>query len=458
MYDILKNYMKELNRKFNYCDVRYETSSILEFSVNNNVTSIKRNGIISGGNIRIIHSGVPPSALSFTRIENVHEGLKRIQNNSYCKKNSEIKFADISMNTGIYNTKIKKSKSVCNLEDKINIFKGYSDLVRQKFSTITNVRFGYKEICTEKFFYNCEGIDITQELHDIAFFCEVTLKGNGFTIKRTFHDGSSNNYDIILNRGKDILDFCENVVNLTRLRKKETVGDINCNNIILDQDLSATLIHEIIGHFSEADNSVNFNDIERNTRIGHEALNISDIPLIGARGFSFFDDEGTRCEKQQIITNGRITGRLHDRKSAYKFKEVPKGNARSLDYTYTPICRMRHTLMDNGTSNIEDVICSIKNGIYILGSRGGNCGENFSLNGVYGRIIRNGKIEDVIDNIYVFGNVYEVLGGLNEICSDKKIINKYGGCGKFNQYPLAVSYSSPSLFFSSGLKLGVYKC
>lgn len=93
---------------------------------------------------------------------------------------------------------------------------------------------------------------------------------------------------------------------------------------------------------------------------------------------------------------------------------------------------------------------SCNKAIYLVGSRGGTSGINFSIAAKYGIIIKKGQADGIIFNPSLQGNVFQALLAIDGVCNDKKIFSFYDGCGKDDQYPLPVSFSAPSLFFVGG--------
>jgi len=150
-----------------------------------------------------------------------------------------------------------------------------------------------------------------------------------------------------------------------------------------------------------------------------------------------------RTEKTYLIKEWRLVGRLHSRESAGKFGERPTGNARALDYRFPPICRMRNTAVEGGDSTFEELLDGIDEGVYAIDSFGGMGGEQFSFVALYGYMIRNGQIAELVRNVSLTGNLFQTLKNIDAIGNDYQIPEGPGGCGKGNQFPLPVAGSSP---------------
>ena len=144
-----------------------------------------------------------------------------------------------------------------------------------------------------------------------------------------------------------------------------------------------------------------------------------------------------------MIKDGLLVGRLHSRLSAGKFGEKPTGNARALDYRFAPICRMRNTAVEGGSSTFEELLKGIKLGVYAIDSFGGVGGEQFSFVASYGHMIRDGKIAEMVRNVSLTGNLFKTLKNIDAIGKDYQTPESPGGCGKGSQFPLPVSASAP---------------
>ncbi|MFC1852576.1 metallopeptidase TldD-related protein, partial [candidate division CSSED10-310 bacterium] len=131
------------------------------------------------------------------------------------------------------------------------------------------------------------------------------------------------------------------------------------------------------------------------------------------------------------------------RESAAKFGEAPTGNARAIDYHYPPICRMRNTCIANGTSSFEELLEGIDLGVYAVQASGGMGGEMFSFNAMYGYMIRQGKIAEMVRDVSISGNLFHTLLNIDRIGNDFQQKDSIGGCGKLPQFPLSVTSSSP---------------
>jgi TldD protein len=219
--------------------------------------------------------------------------------------------------------------------------------------------------------------------------------------------------------------------------------------VVLDPKLAGVFIHEAFGHLSEGDNVYEDKKLREIMTLGREfgrpILNVYDSGLDkGVRGHLVYDDEGVRTEKTYLIREGKLSGRLHSRETAGKMGERATGNARSLDYRFPPIPRMRNTIIEAGGSSFDDMISGIKLGVYCISALGGQTnGEMFTFSSANAYMIRDGKIAEMVRDATLTGNVFETLKNIDALGDDLAIDDGPGGCGKAGQFPLPVSDGSP---------------
>jgi len=224
--------------------------------------------------------------------------------------------------------------------------------------------------------------------------------------------------------------------------------------VILDPKLAGVFIHEAFGHLSEGDavaaNPTLQEQMKFGRPFGEKHLNVCDGGAYpGCRGSYPFDDEGTPSTLTHIIKEGKLQGRLHSRETAGKMREAPTGNARTVSYRFPPICRMSNTFIDRGESTLEDMLKGIDYGIYACGSGSGNTSmDMFTFSAEKSFIIRNGKIEEMLRDVVLTGNIFETLLSIDMIGSDL-VLSRGGACGRSYgqrlQYPLPVSMGSPHI-------------
>jgi TldD protein len=163
---------------------------------------------------------------------------------------------------------------------------------------------------------------------------------------------------------------------------------------------------------------------------------VDDGTLPNDRGALNVDDEGINTEKTILVNNGTLTSYLHDRISAKYYKVKPTGNGRRQDFRNIPIPRMRCTYMENGPHKKDEIIASVKNGVYVESFSNGqvNIGQgDFTFFVKFGYLIENGKLTKPIKDVNIIGNGPQALADIVMVGDDKKMSNGAWTCGKDGQ-------------------------
>ncbi len=125
--------------------------------------------------------------------------------------------------------------------------------------------------------------------------------------------------------------------------------------------------------------------------------------------------------------------------------EHPTGNARTLNYLFSPIVRMSNTFFENGDMSFDNMVADVKEGIYVKDWYGGTTSlEMFTFSGAEAYAIRDGQVEELLRGPVLTGNVFVTLGNIDAVGNDLDM-NQGGGCGKWGQSPLPVSNGSPHI-------------
>ena len=224
-------------------------------------------------------------------------------------------------------------------------------------------------------------------------------------------------------------------------------------SVVMGAGASGILLHEAMGHAFEADFNRKGQSIfsdKLGQRICPEGINIvDDGTLQWNRGSGNYDDEGVPGEKTYMVEDGILRSYLHDRISAQWYGVKPTGNGRRENFRYHPIPRMRATYMESGNAAPEDIIASVKNGIYVDEFSNGQVkiGEgDFTFFVKSGFLIEGGRLTAPVKDINVIGNGPQALADIAAVGNDMKIDNGTWTCGKEQSVP--VSCGIPTVLIS----------
>ena len=218
--------------------------------------------------------------------------------------------------------------------------------------------------------------------------------------------------------------------------------------VLLSPVATGIFTHESFGHKSESDFMVGDEAMKAEwalgKTIGPELLTIIDDGTVDGTGYTPYDDEGTKGRKNHIITNGKLTGRLHSAATGAALGEELTGNARAVSFEFEPIVRMTTTYIQKGSRPRKDIIAEMDNGIYVETVRHGSGMSTFTMAPERAYQIENGKITRPVRVSVITGNVFATLAEVDALSEEFELLSFVGGgCGKMEQYPLPVGFGGP---------------
>jgi TldD protein len=230
-------------------------------------------------------------------------------------------------------------------------------------------------------------------------------------------------------------------------------------NVVLGPGWPGILLHEAIGHGLEGD----FNRKKTSAfagllgqRVASPGVTVvDDGTIIDRRGSLTIDDEGTPSQRTVLIEDGILKGYMHDRLNARLMGHAATGNGRRQSFAHCPMPRMTNTYMLAGDKDPEEILRSVKKGIYAVSFGGGQVDITsgkfvFSCTEAY--LIENGKIGAPIKGATLIGNGPDVLTRVAAIGSDLKLDPGIGTCGKDGQ-GVPVGVGQPTMLIE-GLTVG----
>jgi TldD protein len=211
-------------------------------------------------------------------------------------------------------------------------------------------------------------------------------------------------------------------------------------NVVLGPRDSGILLHEAVGHGLEADfnrkGTSNYSG-QLGNRVASELCTVvDDATLLQARGSINVDDEGNEPGRSVLIENGRLVGYMHDRISATHYRLPPTGNGRRESFQSAPLPRMTNTILVAGPHDPEEIVRSVKQGVYAKRFGGGQVDISngdfvFSLTESY--LIEDGKLTAPLKGVNLIGNGPSVLREVTMLGTDAATSDGVWTCGKDGQ-------------------------
>jgi TldD protein len=229
--------------------------------------------------------------------------------------------------------------------------------------------------------------------------------------------------------------------------------------VVLGPGWPGILLHEAIGHGLEGD----FNRKGSSAfsgRIGERVAAkgvtvLDDGTIADRRGSLNVDDEGNATQRNVLIEDGILKAYIQDSLNARLMKAKPTGNGRRESYAHAPMPRMTNTYMLGGNRVPEEIVASIKKGLYATNFGGGQVDITsgkfvFSASEAYW--VENGKIQYPVKGATIVGNGPDALTRVTMIGNDMALDSGVGTCGKEGQ-SVPVGVGQPTLRID-GLTVG----
>ena len=229
--------------------------------------------------------------------------------------------------------------------------------------------------------------------------------------------------------------------------------------VVLGPGWPGILLHEAIGHGLEGD----FNRKKTSAFAGLMGQRVAapgvtvvdDGTMPDRRGSLTVDDEGTPSQRTVLIEDGILTGYLQDRLNGRLMGMAPTGNGRRQDFAHKPIPRMTNTFMLAGEREPEEILASVKHGLYAVNFGGGQVditSGKFVFTCTEAYRIENGVIGAAVKGATLIGNGPDVLKRVHAIGNNLELDQGVGTCGKDGQ-GVPVGVGQPTMLID-GLTVG----
>lgn len=460
-----------------YRDARVETHNIITVQIENGKVDHIKNTTDSGIGIRILDT--INDVWQFTSISN-----PRSWNNVKNALDDIVKNKDVSYK--IHNLSNSNSK---NQHNKINMYETKQHTAKIKYPVrkipdqdsiikigiecsknissirrITNSAISVQYHTVSKHYTNNQGSDITQNYTDTIMHMTATATANGTTRSIDTTIGGRGGLEIL---------FDQKVAETKALHIGDTASKVAAEGraikhvkreaqVVMDPSFVALLVHEIMGHPSEADRIMGREMAwaggswwrnMRGKKIASDVLNVFDDPTIPSTlGHYQYDDEGVKSANTQLIKDGTLHKHLQSRETAahefYDEDAKPTSNMRATSYEFAPLIRMACTCIKPGNYNTDEMISSIKDGYIIYGMKVPSIDMyryNWSISCQYAQHVVNGEPAEIQRDVIVSGTAPEFLKSISA-CGKDFAITPITNCGKGDpMQSLAMGNGGPSI-------------
>ena len=210
--------------------------------------------------------------------------------------------------------------------------------------------------------------------------------------------------------------------------------------VVLGPGWPAILLHEAIGHGLEGDfnrkKTSAFSELVGERVAAPGVTVVDDGTIENRRGSLTIDDEGTPTQRTVLIEDGVLTGYMQDRMNARLMGKHATGNGRRESYAHLPMPRMTNTVMEDGDYDPEEIIKSVKKGLYAVNFGGGQVditSGKFVFTCTEAYQVEDGKLGAAVKGATLIGNGPDALTKVSLIGNDMALDPGVGTCGKDGQ-------------------------
>jgi TldD protein len=285
----------------------------------------------------------------------------------------------------------------------------------------------------------------------------VIMVGNGK--REQGYAGGGGRYDYSWFTDERLMQYAKDAVHQASVNLAARSAPAGAMTVVLGAGWPGILLHEAIGHGLEGDfnrkGSSAFSG-RVGQRVGAAGVTVVDDGTIAdRRGSLSIDDEGNPTRRTVLIEDGILQGYLQDTLNARLMGVAPTGNGRRESFAHLPIPRMTNTCMLNGDKSPEEIIRSVKQGLYAANFGGGQVditSGKFVFSAAEAYLIENGRITAPVRGATLIGNGPDVLMRVSMIGNDMRLDPGVGTCGKEGQ-SVPVGVGQPTLRID-GLTVG----
>lgn len=333
------------------------------------------------------------------------------------------------------------------LAQKIDVVKRGNVSARAMDERVKQVKVVYGDSLRERAMINSDGEWAEEVSTSILYVCQAIAEKDGIVQTGYEPVGGALGFEIF--DGSSPEEIAGTAVDraVMMLGARKAPGGVM--SVVLSSEAGGTMVHEAIGHGLEADLADQGLSVYSG-RLGEEVASplitvIDDGTIIGKRGSSFFDGEGTPAKRNVLVDNGVLKGFMYDRLSAMKAEVYSTGNGRRESYHHKPIPRMTNTMIAPGESEPKDILASVDSGLFVRKMGGGQVNTvtgDFVFEVTEGYLIENGKQGEPVRGATLIGNGPEILNSIDMVGSD--LGYGIGTCGKDGQ-GVPVADAQPTL-------------
>ena len=436
--DINKVLASAVAKGAEFADVFFEYRISTNLSFEEDIVKSARRGIVQGVGIRAVKGD--QIGFAFTEDLSVPSMIDAANAAASIAADNVAKSRIVGMNDvkpkNLY--PITELATSTELSKKLSFIKEANEAAKAYDKKIVRVNVGFNDEVKHVAYANSDGIywEDSQPLFMFNTFCiaeDGKVRENGYT-------GGGGRIGMEYFNKRKAADIGREAARIAIVNLGAQEAEAGVQAVVLGPAESAVLLHEAVGHGLEAD--FNYKKLSNysgrvGTKVASDQCTVIDEGLFSnMRGTINVDDEGNAPQATTLIENGILRGYMNDRISAKQLGVKPSGNGRRQAYNHPPMPRMTNTYLKPGKYSAEEILKTVKDGVYAKGFTGGQVditkGDfTFSCSECYK--IEDGKITVPLKGVTLVGNGPDVMTKVTMVGNDLKFTDGGWTCGKNGQ-------------------------
>ncbi|MEM7334989.1 MAG: TldD/PmbA family protein [Chloroflexota bacterium] len=350
---------------------------------------------------------------------------------------------DLTRSVSPLNFEIKRPFDQMSTVDKAAVLRKMDSTARAYSSEIVQVAARYNQVSRKVWIYNSDGVWAEDDRQIIELAGFVTAQRGD--VRQTMNAAIGGQLGLELFDERDPYAAIEDAAKSAVLMLDAKPAPAGEMTVVINNGWGGVLFHEACGHCMEADFVTKGSSAYANLvgeRVGPDFLTaVDDGTIPGRRGSLRFDDEGTPTQKTVMIENGILKEYMWDLTEARRAGRASTGNGRRQSFRHMPMPRMTNTYIDAGPHDPEEIIRSVKKGIYAKKMGGGQVEigrGDYVFTITEGYLIEDGKLTAPIRGATLVGNGPESLKQIDMIGNDLALDPGVGMCGKMQSARVSV--------------------
>ncbi len=329
---------------------------------------------------------------------------------------------------------VERPFSQMSTADKVAILRQMDGAARSHHSAIVSVQAIYNQISRRVWIYNSDGVWAEDDRQILEIVGIVTAQRGDRRQTMSGAVGGQVGLELL---DRDPVVAVKDAVDSAVLMLDARPAPAGEMTVVINNGWGGVLFHEACGHCLEADFITQGASAYAGLvgeRVGPDFLTaVDDGTIPGRRGSLRFDDEGTPSQRTVLIENGILKEYMWDLTEARRVGRASTGNGRRQSFRHMPMPRMTNTFIDAGPHDPEEIISSVKKGLYAKKMGGGQVEigrGDYVFTVTEGYLIEDGKLTTPVQGATLVGNGPDTLRQIDMVGTDMALDQGRGMCGK----------------------------